>query len=257
MRRLFIIIAVISLLATLAPVAFAQTSGTGGGIGIPKISIGLGTAEEPADVSTAVKIVLLFTVLSLLPSALVMVTSFTRIVVVLGFMRQAMGTHQAPNNQVIIGLSLFLTVFIMWPIFNQIKEQSLDPYMDNQINYEEATTLAIKPLRSFMLMHTNEKDLSLFAKASKIPKPNSVDEIPIHVVIPAFMTSELRTAFMIGFLIYMPFLIIDMIVASILMSMGMMMLPPIMISLPFKLMVFVLADGWFLIIGSLVKSFGT
>ncbi len=258
MRKLFFIIAAISVLTILAPTTMALAQGAGGGgTGIPKITIGVGDAQDPSDVSTAVKILLLFTVLSLLPSALVMLTSFTRIVVVLGFMRQAMGTHSAPNNQVIIGLSLFLTVFIMWPIFNQIKEQSLDPYMENSISYEEATTLAIKPLRSFMLMHTNQKDLALFAKASRIPKPKTVEDLPIHIVIPAFMTSELRTAFMIGFLIYMPFLIIDMIVASILMSMGMMMLPPIMISLPFKLMVFVLADGWFLIIGSLLKSFGT
>ena len=254
MRRIFVIIIAISLLLAASATAFAAPQ-PGGGFAVPKISIGIGGSDDPADVSTSIKLLLFFSVLALLPSILIMLTSFTRIVVVLGFMRQAMGTHQAPNNQIIIELALFLTFFIMQPVFTQVKTTALDPYLDQQVNHEEAAKLAIKPIRTFMLAQVNEKDLALFAKAARIAKPATPDDLPIHIVIPAFLTSELRTAFMIGFLIYLPFLVIDMIVASILMSMGMMMLPPIMISLPFKLMVFVLADGWYLIVGSLVRSF--
>ncbi len=259
MKGILIVILAIGLLAAGVQAASAAQAAQpqGGGFLPPKISIGFGQPDKPADVSTAIKMLLLFSVLSLLPSILVMVTSFTRIVVVLGFLRQAMGTHQAPNNQILIGLALFMTVFIMWPVIGQVREDAIDPYMAEKIHYDEALEKAVTPFRTFMLYQTSEKDLGLFAKAARIPKPDTVADLPMRIVVPAFITSELRTAFMIGFLIYLPFLVIDMIIASVLMSMGMMMLPPIMISLPFKLMVFVLADGWFLIVGSLLRSFGT
>lgn len=253
MRRLLLITTILLMLG-MTGTAFAQATAAPGSL--PQITLTVGGGGQAADITTTIKLLLLFTVLSFLPSIVVMMTSFTRIVVVLGFMRQALGTNQAPSNQIVIGLALFLTMFIMWPVGLEIKTKAYDPYVAKQIEYTEAGQKALKPLRQFMLSQVHEKDLALFARASKIPKPDTVDDLPIYVIIPAFMISELRTAFTIGFMIYLPFLIIDMIVASVLMSMGMMMLPPIMISLPFKLMVFVLADGWFLIIGSLISSFG-
>jgi len=209
--------------------------------------------DEPWTIG--IKILFLLTALSLAPALLVLVTSFTRVVIVLGLLRQAMGTLHAPPNQVLIGLAMFLTVFIMMPVWQDIRADALNPYMEKQITQDVALERAVKPIRGFMMRQVREKDLSLFMGMAKVEKPNGPSDVPLQVLIPAFVTSELKTAFQIGFLIYVPFLVIDMIVASILMSMGMMLLPPVMISLPFKLVLFVLADGWYLIIGSLMESF--
>ena len=223
---------------------------------LPTISLGLGKVSQPGDVSTLLQIFFLMTVLSLAPGLLIMTTSFTRTVVILSFLRTAMGTQQAPSNQIIIGLSMFLTFFIMAPVWQQIQSDALTPYKAGTLSQEAALKKAVAPVRKFMFSQTREKDIALFVSASKLPRPANADEVPTMTLIPAFMVSELRTAFQIGFLIYIPFLVVDMVVASILMSMGMMMLPPAMISLPFKILLFVLVDGWGLLIGSLLKSFG-
>ena len=225
-------------------------------LALPTISVGVTKATKPGDVSVVLQILFLMTIMSLAPGLLIMTTSFTRIVVVLSFLRNAMGTQQAPANQIIVGLSLFLTFFIMSPVWQQINTTALQPYKAQTISQEEAFKRAVLPVRKFMLSQTREKDLALFVSISKLPRPKNADDIPTLTLIPAFMISELRTAFQIGFLIYIPFLVVDMVVASVLMSMGMMMLPPVMISLPFKILLFVLVDGWGLVIGSLVKSFG-
>lgn len=225
-------------------------------LAIPTVSVGVGKATKPGDVAVVLQIFFLMTVLSLAPGILIMTTSFTRIVVVLSFLRNALGTMQAPSNQIVIGLSLFLTFFIMSPIWQQINQNALQPYKAQTISQEEALKRAVAPVRKFMLSQAREKDIALFVSISKMPRPKNADDIPTLTLIPAFMISELRTAFQIGFLVYIPFLVVDMVVASVLMSMGMMMLPPAMISLPFKILLFVLVDGWSLIVGSLVKSFG-
>ncbi len=222
---------------------------------IPLLTIDMDHNAEPGKVGVVMQIFLLLTVLSLAPSILVMVTSFTRIAIVLSLLRQAIGTNQLPPNQIIIGLSLFLTFFIMTPVWQSVHQDALKPYMANEISAEDAFAKAIKPIRKFMIRQTREKDLALLVEVAKINRPKNIDEVPTHVLIPAFIISELKTAFQIGFMLYVPFLIIDMVVASVLLSMGMMMLPPVMVSLPFKLMIFVLTDGWFMIVGSLVKSF--
>lgn len=233
----------------LPTVSYAQS------IPIPTVTIGVGETEKPGQVSTAIQILLLLTILSLAPAILVMLTSFTRIIVVLSFLRQALGTQQMPPNQILIGLALFLTFFIMSPVWNNINSNALQPYLREEISQDIALKSASEPLRDFMMKQTREKDLALFVNMAKIEKPNGPADVPLYVIIPAFMISELRVAFQIGFMIYIPFLVLDMVVASVLMSMGMLMLPPIMISLPFKLMLFVLVDGWYLIVGSLVRSF--
>lgn len=221
----------------------------------PFFSIGLDKAGDPGQVSVVLEIFLLLTVLSLAPAILITLTSFTRIVIVLSVLRQAIGTHQMPPGQIIIGLALFLTIFIMTPIWQDINQNALQPYLDKKITQQQALERTSQPLRSFMFRQTREKDLTLLVDIADIERPRNIDDVPTSVLIPSFIISELKTAFQIGFLLYVPFLIIDMVVASVLLSMGMMMLPPIMISLPFKLMLFVLADGWYLIVGSLVKSF--
>ncbi len=221
----------------------------------PLLSFQLSGGEGAEPYTIGIKILVLLTVLSLAPALLTLLTSFTRLVIVLGLLRQAMGTMHAPPNQVIIGLALFMTMFIMMPVWEEIRVQAINPYLEQQVEQEVAMERAIAPIREFMLRQVREKDLTLFVEMAQIEKLEGPKDVPLHVLIPAFVTSELRTAFQIGFLIYVPFLVIDMIVASILMSMGMMLLPPVMISLPFKLVLFVLADGWFLIIGSLMKSF--
>ncbi|MBC7963459.1 MAG: flagellar type III secretion system pore protein FliP [Steroidobacteraceae bacterium] len=222
---------------------------------LPSLNIGVGTATKPSDVAVTVQIFLLLTIMSLAPGLLIMTTSFTRISVVLSFLRTAMGTQSAPSNQVILSLSMFLTFFIMTPVWQQINKEAYQPWKAQQISQEQAMERAVKPIRKFMLAQTREKDLALFVNLSKLPRPKNAEEIPTLTIIPAFMISELRTAFQIGFLIYIPFIVVDMVVASVLMSMGMMMLPPVMISLPFKVLLFTLVDGWGLVIGSLVKSF--
>jgi len=231
--------------------AVPAAPGTGG----PTLSVNLGNGQA-GDLTAVMQIVVLLTVLTLAPAILMMTTSFIRIVVVFSFLRQALGTVQSPPNQVLISLALFLTFFIMTPVWQKINQNALQPYFNHKISQDDALVQAEGPLRSFMLKQVREKDLALFVEISKIPLPKEPSDIPMQVMVPAFMISELRTAFQIGFLVYLPFLIIDMVVASILMSMGMMMLPPVMISLPFKLILFVLSDGWYLVVGSLVKSFG-
>jgi len=223
--------------------------------GIPKITLGVDQSTDPGDMSTTLQILLLMTVLALAPAILILMTSFTRIIVVFFFVRQALGTNQMPPNQLLIGLALFLTFFIMNPVFNNINQNALKPYMDKTISQKEAFDKAMKPLRKFMVKQTREEDLGIFLKISNQGKPQNIDDVPNSVLIPSFVISELRTAFQIGFVLYIPFLIIDMVVAGVLMSMGMMMLPPVMISLPFKILLFILVDGWNLLVGSVVKGF--
>ena len=213
--------------------------------------------ESGGEYTITIQILAIMTVLTVLPSLLVMMTSFTRIIVVMAILRQALGLQQTPSNQIILGLSLFLTLFIMMPVFRIINADAVQPYLNEQITPGEAAERAIQPIHEFMLSQTRENDLNLFVRISGEKNIASPDETPIHVLIPAFITSELKTAFQIGFLIFIPFLIIDLVVASILMAMGMMMLSPIIISLPFKIMLFVLIDGWALIMGTLANSFGT
>ncbi|MBM7647118.1 flagellar biosynthetic protein FliP [Bacillus ectoiniformans] len=212
-------------------------------------------SSSPDDVSTSVKLFLLLTVLSLAPSILVLMTCFTRIIIVLSFVRSALATQQMPPTQVLIGLSLFLTFFIMAPVFQEVNDQALTPLFNEEINLEEAYEKASSPLKDFMSAHTRQKDLELFLNYSQAEQPESVQDIPLTSLVPAFALSEIKTAFQIGFMVFIPFLVIDMVVASILMSMGMMMLPPVMISLPFKILLFVLVDGWYLVIQSLLQSF--
>jgi len=222
---------------------------------VPTLSISLGESDDPDAWFTGLKIIATLTVLALAPSILVMMTSFTRILVVFAFLRQALGTQQSPPTQILVGLALFMTVFIMMPVWEDIDKNALTPYLNEDISQSEMIDKAIAPLRGFMLRQTREDDLILFINAAKMDKPATAAETPMHVLIPAFVISELRTAFEIGFLIYIPFVVLDLVVASVLMSMGMMMLPPVMISLPLKIILFVLVDGWHLITASLLQSF--
>jgi len=222
---------------------------------LPGLRVDLDNAGGPRELSGILTVVLLLTVVSLAPAILIMTTSFTRLAVVFSFLRHALGTQGSPPNQVIIGLSLFLTFFIMQPVWQKIHQEAVVPYQRQEISGDEFLKRGLKPLQDFMLKQTRKQDLGLFVSLSQQEKPANAEALPITTVIPAFVISELKTAFQIGFLLYLPFLILDMVIASILLSMGMMMLPPIMISLPFKLMLFVLVDGWNLMIGSLVKSF--
>jgi flagellar biosynthesis protein FliP len=239
---------VIGLMAASPAACVAQTM-------LPKLSVGLDSTKSPQDVSASLQILFILTILSLAPALLVMVTSFTRIIIVLSFTRSAIGTQQVPPNSVLIGLALFLTFFTMWPIWANINANALQPYMHHEITLDQAADKGIAPIRSFMFDQVREKDLALFINLGHIAQPKSEADVPTYVLIPAFLISELRTAFSIGFLIFIPFLIIDMVISVILMSMGMMMLPPILISLPFKILLFVLVDGWHLIIRSLAMSF--
>ncbi|QJX61919.1 flagellar type III secretion system pore protein FliP [Niallia circulans] len=211
--------------------------------------------NDPGNVSTSVQLLLLLTVLSLAPSTIILLTSFTRIVIVLSFVRTALATQQMPPNQVIVGLALFLTFFIMAPTFQEVNDKALTPLFNEEITLEEAYDNASLPLKEFMSKHTRQKDLALFLNYSKAEAPESIEDIPLTTLVPAFAISELKTAFQIGFMIFIPFLVIDMVVASILMSMGMMMLPPVMISLPFKILLFIMVDGWYLVVKSLLESF--
>jgi len=228
---------------------------TAGAQAIPKISVEVGQSSKPGDLSATLQIVLLMTILTLAPSIILMITSFVRIVVVLGFLRQAMGTQQLPPNQLLLSLALILTFFIVSPVANKAYTDGLKPYLEEKITKEEAFKKGVEPFRKFMLAQVREKDLALFIDLAKLPQPNTPDDVPLHVLIPGFVLSELRTGFEIAFLVFVPFLIIDMVVASVLMSMGMMMLPPIIVALPFKILLFVLVDGWYLLVKSLVESF--
>lgn len=223
---------------------------------LPTVNLGFKTTENPNEVVNAIKIILVLTVLTLAPAVLIMMTSFTRIVIVLSFLRQALGVQQMPPNQLLMGMSLFLTFFIMRPAFEDINAKGIQPYLANKISQEQALEQTLTPLRKFMFSQTRSSDLGLFVKLAKIETPKTLADVPTMVLIPAFVISELKTAFQIGFIIFLPFLVIDMLAASVLMAMGMMMLPPVVISLPLKIMLFVLVDGWTLIVGSMVNSFG-
>jgi len=221
---------------------------------IPEISFALSQTSNPEAINSALQILLALTVLTLAPSLIILVTSFTRIIIVLGFIRNALATQQTPPNQVLIGIALFLTFFIMAPVFEEIYSESIQPYTNGQITQQEAIQKGLSPIRAFMFKQTRKKDLLLFVNFAKIRPKNKAD-IPTHILIVSFVLSELKTAFQMGFVIFIPFLIIDITIASVLMSMGMMMLPPVMISLPFKILLFILVDGWNLIVNSLLLSF--
>ncbi len=222
---------------------------------IPTLALSLGETDDADQLVPIMKIVVVMTILTVAPAILLMTTSFTRILIVLGFVRQALGTQTMPPNQVLLGLALFLTFFTMAPIFTTINERAIAPYVDKKIDQETALNELKQPMHKFMLQETRKDDLALFFQISKTEKPQDQTQVPFSLLMPAFMISELKTAFQIGFLVYIPFLVIDMVVSSILMAMGMMMLPPTVVSLPFKLILFVLVDGWSLIVSSVVKSF--
>ncbi len=224
---------------------------------VPNINIGLGQTNNPQQVVGALQVLLLLTVLTLAPTLLVMTTSFTRIIVVLSFVRTAMGTQQTPPNQVLVGLALLLTFFVMNPVIHQINDNAVQPYLQKKITQQIALDRAAQPLRTFMFKQTREKDIQLFYSISKEPRPTAQKDVPTYLLVPAFVLSELKTAFEIGFAIYIPFIIIDMVTAAILLSMGMMMIPPIIVSLPFKVLIFILVDGWDLVVSALFQSFHT
>ncbi|MGF7048755.1 flagellar biosynthetic protein FliP [Paenibacillus sp. DS2015] len=240
----YLLFGLISLV--LATSAFAEP--------IPNIGITIGDSSE-GPATSSLSVLLLITIISVAPAILMLMTSFTRIVIVLGFVRTALGTQQMPPNQVLVGLALFLTLFVMAPTFSTMNEVALQPYLKGEITQTEALTEATDPIKKFMFSHTREKDLLLFMNYTKTEKPNNYSDIPLTVMVPAFAISELKTAFQMGFMIFIPFLVIDIVVASTLMAMGMMMLPPVMISLPFKILLFVLVDGWYLVVKSLLQSF--
>jgi flagellar biosynthesis protein FliP len=225
-------------------------------ISAPGVTLTVGQKDSPKEVTSGVQLLVLLTVLSVAPSILILATSFTRIVIVLSMLRSAIGTPTIPPNQVIIGLSMLLTFFIMAPVYQKIDEKALQPYLKQQIDQETAFKLAVEPIREFMFAQTREKDIQLFLELNKQPRPNTLADISTVTLFPAFIISELRTAFTMGFVIYIPFLVIDLVVSSVLLSMGMMMLPPSLVSLPFKLLLFVMVDGWYLIVRSLAMSFG-
>ena len=222
---------------------------------IPSVNVEVGTAETPEQVSATLQVIAVLTLATLAPAILMMTTSFVRIVVIIGFLRNALATQNVPPNQVVISLAMFLTFYIMAPYWSQANENGLQPYLAGQISQEEALTNALEPMREFMFRQTREADLALFVNLSDAERPETQEDVSTFVLIPAFMISELKTAFQIGFMLYVPFIVIDMIVATTLMSMGMMMLPPVMISLPFKILLFVMIDGWHLLIRSIIVSF--
>jgi flagellar biosynthetic protein FliP len=225
-------------------------------VNLPTLSLGIKEANTPAEVSTALQVLLVLTILTVAPAILLMTTAFTRIIIVLGFVRQAMGTQNTPPNQVLLGLALFLTFFVMAPTFNSINNQALQPYMQEKITQQLALERSLEVMREFMFSQVQESELQLLIDITREEQPADKKGVSSSILIPAFMLSELKRSFQMGFMIYVPFLVIDMLVASVLMSMGMMMLPPVVISLPFKLLLFVLVDGWQLVVGSLMKSFG-
>lgn len=243
------------LLFVLLPICLGAGMAHAAEASLPGVAFDLDKLQEPQQISNVLQIVFLLTILTLAPSIVILMTSFTRLAVVLAFLRQAIGTQQSPPNQILVGLALFLTFFIMQPTWQKIQQQALVPYQAKEITGEEFVRRGIEPLKEFMLRNTRQADIALFVSLSQQEKPKNAESLPVLTLIPAFVISELRTAFQIGFMLYIPFIVLDMVVSSILLSMGMMMLPPVMISLPFKLMLFVLVDGWNLLVGSLVKSF--
>ncbi|MGM3388334.1 flagellar type III secretion system pore protein FliP [Stutzerimonas stutzeri] len=257
MRRLLLTL----LLALAAPLAMGQDAGSLIGQGdnplsIPAITLST-DAEGQQEYSVSLQILLIMTALSFIPAFVMLMTSFTRIIIVFSILRQALGLQQTPSNQILVGLTIFLTLFIMAPVFERINNEAVQPYLNEQLSAQDALARAEVPLKNFMLAQTRESDLELFVRLSRRTDIQTPDAAPLTILVPAFVTSELKTAFQIGFMIFIPFLIIDMVVASVLMAMGMMMLSPLIISLPFKIMLFVLVDGWGLIIGTLASSFGT
>ncbi|MBZ7986751.1 flagellar type III secretion system pore protein FliP [Campylobacter canadensis] len=224
-------------------------------LSVPTLNLNLSAPNSASQLVTTLNVVIVLTILALAPSIIFVCTSFLRLVIVFSFLRQAMGTQAMPPNTILISLALVLTFFIMQPASKQAYDNAIKPYIDEKISYEEAFNLGVKPFKEFMLRNTRQKDLALFYRLKNLENPTSVEEVELTTLVPAFMISELKTAFEIGFLLYLPFLVIDMVVSSVLMAMGMMMLPPVMISLPFKILIFVLVDGWNLLIGNLVKSF--
>jgi flagellar biosynthetic protein FliP len=249
--RKFWWIAVLCLVILPAGAIWAQ----GPAVTPPQVSIQLTQPQTPEDTFSALQVLFLLSVIVVAPSLLMLLTSFTRIVIVLSFLRTALGTPQVPPNQVLLGLALFLTLFVMTPTFNQINEEAIQPYLAKKISTEEAYTRGLAPLRAFMLRQTRQNDLALFLDLAGLPKPGGPEDVPTYACIPAFVLSELKTAFEIGFILYIPFLLVDLIVASTVMSLGMMMLPPMMISLPFKILLFVMVDGWHLVMRGLALSF--
>ena len=244
------------LLLVFAGAGYAQ-SGTSRSLSgsIPQINLSIKSPKNGEDFSVAIQTLILLTILTFGPAFITMMTSFTRIVVVFFFLRMGLGTQQSPPNQVLLGLALFLTIFIMAPTYKEINKQAIQPYLNNKITQEQALDNASVPLKKFMVKQTREKDLLLFMNLAKVNTVNNIKELPLYVVVPSFIISELRIAFKIGFLIYLPFMVIDLVVTSVLLSMGIMFLPPVMVSLPFKILVFVLTDGWYLLVESLVRSF--
>ena len=256
-HRAFLAAAAVAVVTlwVLPAIAVAATAPTAPTVPLPSINLNMSPTSNPHQIVAALQILLLLTVLSLAPTLLVMVTSFTRIIVVLGFVRTALGTQQTPPNQVLVGLALLLTFFVMAPVIKDVNANAVQPYLKNQISQQTALNRAATPLRAFMFKQTREKDIALFYAISKEPRPRAQSDVPTYILVPAFVLSELKTAFEIGFAIYIPFIFIDMVTASILLSMGMMMSPPILLSLPFKILIFVLVDGWNLTVAALFQSF--
>ena len=252
MKRALIIFLILFGIILFSEPALAQQKTT---VPIPKIGINIGTADNPQDVSVTLQLLLLLTILSLAPAIMLMTTSFLRLIIVLNFLRNALGTQQMPPTQLLAGMAIFITFFIMAPTWNKINNDALKPYMDGKITLDSAYNKGIEPLREFMFKNTREEDMELFVGLANIPKPNTRADLPTYILIPSFVLSELRAGFVIGFFLFLPFLMVDLIISSVLMSMGMMMLPPMMVSLPFKILLFILVDGWNLIVGSLIRSF--
>ncbi len=249
-KIIFCVILSLLIFVSLSSVVFAAP-----GISISDNGITIQSTEDPQEISSSIKLLLLLTVLSVLPSIIIMMTSFTRIIIVLSFLRNSMGTSQIPPNQVVIGLALFLTFFIMTPVIAEVNQTALQPFTENKITIEQAMDNAGDSVKNFMLKYIRDKDLALFASIANVEPTENLTDLPLTVVVPAYMISELNTAFRMGFMLYIPFIVIDMVVASTLMAMGMMMLPPAMISMPFKILLFLLVDGWNLLTESIIKSF--
>jgi flagellar biosynthetic protein FliP len=255
MKNKFITIALIAVFVLLPAAALMAQEGGGVRMPIPKVTFDIREAATPRDVALSLQILFLLTILTLAPSIVMMMTAFTRVVIVLDFVKRALSLQQMPPNQVIVGLSIFLTIFIMAPTFTEMNDKALQPYLKGRIGNEQFYNQAMEPMRVFMFKQTRKKDIALFIELAKLEKPKNEKDVPSYCLIPAFMISELKRAFEIGVYLFIPFIVIDMIVASALMAMGMIMLPPVMISLPFKLVLFILVDGWNLIVYELVRSF--
>lgn len=250
MKKLILIFSFLFIISFSNQDLFAQSQT----VSLPNIGVNVGTSDNPEDLAVTLQLLLLLTILSLAPSILIMTTSYLRIIIVFHFLKTALGTQQMPPNQLLAGVALFITFFIMTPTWDEFNTNALQPYLDKKITVDEAYDKGVEPLRNFMLANTRPEELKFFLELANMPRPNTHAELPIQVLIPSFVLSELRAGFIIGFFLFIPFVMVDMIVASILMSMGMMMLPPMMISMPFKILLFVLVDGWSLVIGSVVRS---